>query len=95
MGWEKRGKRRYYYRKQRVGGRVRSIYLGRDEAAETADVLQQGKEQRRQEMSPTAERAAAIDEELERLADEVNTAVAAAYLLKGYHRHKREWRRRR
>ena len=28
MGWETRKGRRYYYRKKRVGGRVRSIYCG-------------------------------------------------------------------
>jgi hypothetical protein len=41
MGWEQRNGRRCYYRKRRVGGRVRSIYCGsgeRGEAAEREDV---------------------------------------------------------
>lgn len=36
MGWERRGGKFFYYRKQRVAGRVRSIYFGSGERAETA-----------------------------------------------------------
>ena len=34
MGWEIRGGKRYYYRKQREGGRVVSVYLGAGATAE-------------------------------------------------------------
>src|SRR5688500_7915873 len=33
MGWEQTGNHEYYYRKQREGSRVRSIYVGRGEIA--------------------------------------------------------------
>jgi hypothetical protein len=33
MGWEKRGSHQYYYRKEREGSRVRSVYVGRGEIA--------------------------------------------------------------
>jgi hypothetical protein len=38
MGWETRkgSKRKFYYRKVRVGGRVRSVYCGAGEAGERA-----------------------------------------------------------
>jgi hypothetical protein len=33
MGWEQRGNNSYYYRKEREGSRVRSVYIGRGELA--------------------------------------------------------------
>ncbi len=36
MGWETRNGKQYYYRKVRVGGRVRSVYCGTGERARLA-----------------------------------------------------------
>ncbi len=33
MGWEQRGTNRYYYRKEREGSRVKSVYVRRGEIA--------------------------------------------------------------
>ena len=33
MGWEQRGTNSYYYKKEREGSRVRSVYVGRGEIA--------------------------------------------------------------
>ena len=33
MGWEQRGAHKYYYRKERHGSRVKSVYVGRGEIA--------------------------------------------------------------
>ena len=33
MGWEDRNGRSYYYRKERTGGRVRSVYVGNSQMA--------------------------------------------------------------
>src|SRR5688500_8453371 len=33
MGWEQRGNHSYYYRKERSGSSVRSVYVGRGEVA--------------------------------------------------------------
>ena len=33
MGWEKRGNNQYYYKKEREGSRVKSVYVGRGEMA--------------------------------------------------------------
>jgi hypothetical protein len=38
MGWEKRSGKLYYYRKERVAGRVRSVYLGSGERAIAASL---------------------------------------------------------
>ena len=34
MSWEKHGDKTYYYKKQRIGGKVKSIYIGTGELAE-------------------------------------------------------------
>jgi hypothetical protein len=38
MGWELRGTKRFYYRKTRVDGHVRSVYMGRGERAIAASL---------------------------------------------------------
>ncbi len=39
MGWENRSGSRYYYRKERSGSYVRSVYVGRGEMAHLDAVL--------------------------------------------------------
>lgn len=34
MAWEKRGNRSYFYQKKRIGGKVKSEYVGAGEVAE-------------------------------------------------------------
>lgn len=40
MGWEQRGNNRYYYKKEREGSRVKSVYVGRGEVADMVSKLQ-------------------------------------------------------
>lgn len=40
MGWEQRGAYKYYYRKERDGSRVKSVYVGRGEIANMVSDLQ-------------------------------------------------------
>src|SRR5687767_1996015 len=40
MGWEQRGNKCYYYKKQREGSRVKSIYVGRGEIAHMISQIQ-------------------------------------------------------
>ena len=40
MGWEQRGHNQYYYKKERDGSRVKSIYVGRGEIAHMVAQLQ-------------------------------------------------------
>jgi hypothetical protein len=99
MGIEFRRDRAYYYRKRRVGGRVVSEYAGggllalvaRERAEEgraeraAADAAWRAERARMEE----AERAAvAYCDQIEARAREMLTAM-------GYHRPKRQWRKRR
>jgi len=40
MGWEQRGNNQYYYRKQREGFKVKSVYVGRREIAHMISQIQ-------------------------------------------------------
>ena len=40
MGWEYRGANKYYYRKEREGSRVKSVYVGRGAIANLVSDLQ-------------------------------------------------------
>ncbi len=99
MGWETRGNGRYYYRKVRDGGRVRSEYVGAGLVAEALAGLDAlGRD------SAAVDRAAwAATVQAERVNDEaiaaaVNMAealTAAVLIAAGYHTHRRQWRRQR
>ena len=104
MGWELRNGRRYLYRNRRVGGRPVKQYLaadgafGRREAARLARELAQRGAARR----AGCEEAAAYTERIDALvqpaveADARLKAAAEALLLAaGFHKHRRQWRKRR
>lgn len=40
MGWEQRGTNLYYYKKEREGSKVKSIYVGRGEVAHMISKLE-------------------------------------------------------
>lgn len=99
MGWETRGNGRYYYRKVRDGGRVRSEYLGAGLLVEMlADIDDLDRQQRQLEdeawraEAEAERRTAAALAEVDRM---VQTMTTAALIAAGYHTHRRQWRRRR
>src|SRR5262245_23772354 len=97
MGWEQRGSNRYYYRKERQGERIRSIYVGRGGIAEMIASLQTH--------SPALERLAHAIKSPEQLKFEqceaalngatslLTMVVRGALLAGGFHTHNRQWRR--
>lgn len=99
MGWEQRGTNSYYYRKEREGSRVKSVYVGRGEIAHMVSKIQS--------TSPMLERLAqsvnSLEEiksekanaALEQASDLVRLITQAALLSAGFHSHKRQWRKRR
>ena len=40
MGWEQRGTNSYYYKKERTGSSVKSVYVGRGDVAQMVSKLQ-------------------------------------------------------
>jgi len=99
MAWEQRRERSYYYLKMREGARVRSVYVGRGDlaqtCAETAEDCRQEQECLRAHKRQARQAEADIDRQLKdaeaMLATVVNTTLCAA----GYHKHKGQWRRKR
>jgi hypothetical protein len=96
MPWEMRGGRSYYYRKERRGGRVFSVYEGGGlggvlaESRDTSERKQreQTREELRREMAHH-DRIDALVGDAWRIAEE---ATRRALEAAGYHQHKRQWR---
>ncbi len=96
MGWETRGGNRYYYRKERDGGRVRSVYVGGGETARLIaqlDTMHSDEPEGKRILARTeSERWRAQEAELDALADMVDAVTTGVLLAAGYHTHKRQWR---
>ena len=99
MGWEKRGRSSYYYRKERNGAHVRSVYVGRGEIARLEESLLEVKQKKRRvEVSRLADHRAALealDMDLDAMSLLASTIVEAVMISAGFHQHKRQWRKRR
>ena len=97
MAWETRGNRRYYYRKKRVSGRVVSEYIGTGAIADlTASTQEQTTRQSKfaRKLDHDQQRQqAAIDTEIKQCESELHKLLAPVLVAAGYHRHKRQWRK--
>jgi hypothetical protein len=89
----------YYYRKRREGSRVVSEYVG---GGILVDLEQRRAESERAKREADRERLrvermsmAEIDQALDRFSGMVDSLMAAELISKGFHQHKRQWRRRR
>jgi hypothetical protein len=99
MGWERRSANEYYYRKERDGSRVKSIYVGRGEIAHMVSDLQS--------TSGLFERALSIaypaqteqpkdqDAKVEHACRLIDSITQASLLAAGFHMHRRQWRKKR
>jgi hypothetical protein len=97
MGWEQRGNNSYYYKKERDGSRVKSVYVGRGEIAHMVAQLQSS--------SPLLERFARsikspqqLEQEkaeaaLDQLSGLIEVITQASLIAAGFHTHKRQWRK--
>ncbi len=101
MAWEQRGKRSYYYRSRRIGGRPRHVYVGAagSAAAELAAAVdglrRRQREAEARRLKAEQELFQAADAPLADLCELTTTLARAALLAAGYHRHDRgKWRRR-
>src|SRR5262245_17113358 len=99
MGWERRGSQEYYYKKQREGSRVRSVYVGRGEIAHMVEDIQASSpliERIAHTIKSTKEiRSERTDATLDQACDLIQLITQAALLTAGFHTHKRQWRKKR
>ena len=98
MALEWRGNNLYYYEKERRNGRVVSVYSGRGEIAQ---LLHQCKRLEREE--ETIRRSLVLEERenceqvnsiVESFDEEVRALEESLFLINGYRKHSRTWRRR-
>ncbi len=105
MAYESRNGRSYYYKKERQGKKVVSVYCGKDGSSIAElweDITALGVHRRQQEAAERAADRASFAElartppALLELLAEAKRQTAAALEAAGYHQHKRgEWRKRR
>jgi hypothetical protein len=99
MAWEERKGRRYYYRAERIGGRVRKVYLGADEmarrSARTDAAIRSSKELERERERAECERLKVLAAPVEELCEAAEVLTEAHLLAAGFAQHKGQWRRRR
>lgn len=97
MGWEKRGERKYYYRKRRVGERVVSEYVGTGRAIDLMaqlDVLEKDKaETERRVQRIGRQEVEALDKELGQVYALIEALTATTLRANGFHKHRGQWRR--
>src|SRR5262249_35354801 len=99
MPWKRIGSHRYLYRSARIGGRVRSLYLGRGPLAEALEEMARAE---REEARAAREAEAAARREAEAAAREIARLgpgglgpAAGAHEAAGYRGRRGTWRRRR
>jgi hypothetical protein len=101
MAWEKRNKgRRYFYRSERVGERVRKVYFGAGAAASVAaDRVAEERAERAEGAAALRierDRVRPVERAVEALAAGTNLVLAAAMMSAGFYKHDRgAWRRKR
>jgi hypothetical protein len=93
LAWEQRGNRYYYYRKERSGARVRSVYVGRGVIAELSAALDE-MEQAQNETKLRTERRErqafkSLDASIDSLISLTSTLTQAVLIGSGFHQHKR------
>lgn len=99
MGWEQRNGKRYYYRKKREGGRVVSHYMGSGEIASLISIIDRDEylERRWNQVKWKMEKdeAEKLDKDQNSLSQLIRHVLRACLLVKGYHPHKGQWRKKR
>ena len=99
MSWEQRGTNSYYYKKERQGSKVRSVYVGKGQVAHLIAQLQSTspllEKLARTMKSPEVIKAEKAETALKQAADLIELMTQAALLTAGFHTHHRQWRRKR
>lgn len=99
MSWEQRGANQYYYRKERNGSHVKSVYVGRGEVAHFIAEIQSSSATfegaARRLRTPEIKRLDSADAVLDRAIGLIRLITEATFLTAGFHTHKRQWRKKR
>jgi hypothetical protein len=96
MGWEQRGRHRYFYVVRRLNGRVRKEYMGRGPAAVAAAEQVAVRKADRAAEQERRESELVLADQVAAIGAEANTLLEAALLAAGFHRPQRKpWRKRR
>lgn len=97
MGIERRKGNLYYYHKRRVGDKVVSEYRGCGQVVQFEAALQKCRNRKREQQREAIRAAniAEIDSDLDSLEKRLKMRLSSSLLLAGFHRHKRQWRKRR
>lgn len=99
MGYEERKGKSYYYAKERAGGRVASRYIGAGDLARFVEMMETSRREERACYREADRLERGAMERADRDADELFAAVdeltEAVLLAAGFHRHKRQWRKKR
>ena len=97
MAWARRGNGSYYYRNQRIGGKVVTQYVGSGYSATLMQMLDEHERQEATEKRQVWQATQAKEEQLDAMLDDVteivNAYTGALLLVNGYHQHKRQWRK--
>ena len=95
MGWERRGNHSYYYRKEREGSKVKSVYVGRGEIAEMVSQFQ-SKSSIIEKLTRSTNQDGTKTKKAERVFEQATQLLTeASLLIAGFHTHHRQWRRKR
>ncbi len=99
MAWEQRNGQRYYYRKKRKDGRVLSQYIGAGEIADLFSLIDRDEHLERRwnqiKWKMKKDDAEKLDKDQKSLCNLTRQILRACLLVKGYHPHKGQWRKKR
>lgn len=97
MAWERRGRSFYYYKKERHGSIVRSVYVGRGEIACTISQTEIRSTLLRGRAPTIKSQQTVIEKRAETAINEannlINMVMQASLISAGFHMHHRQWRR--
>lgn len=89
MGWEQRGNNSYYYKKERQGSRVKSVYVGRGEIANMIAQIQSSspllERLARTIRSPEQVKLQKAEAALQKVTGLIQLMTQAALLAAGFH----------
>jgi hypothetical protein len=99
MGWKTINGRRYYYKPEREGGRVKSTYFGAGEVgtlmARIVAFDRSDRADERERLREEREESDAEETAVSEWFDGVQAVADAAMIAAGFHKQKGQWRRKR